>query len=474
MLDLNLTLRWLTLVLTIATGAGCVNQTPESSRTTFHNTATTSFVARFSNARLDCGIASGCSSQIGLIAIRDDDGSFEQCTGFLIDENTMATAGHCVPQSLRTGFCSKDIKVRFVNDPKIYSCQKVIAVHGGKDELGPDYAFFDIEDTGREGFKIAKVGVPHNQALKLVKFTPLSTSEFGARMEKEDCTAKVGSFLSIEAFSPFSLSGVAVGCGVVPGDSGSPILNDKGEVVAITQAFQPESFKPLLEGFLASYQIKLPPQLPKHTIFTNLSCIDDPLGGLARGCEDAKRLSLGACLRYDYPSFWSSQDEKLSLWQQNLPKVFSYQLSGSEESAGFRAEPICVNESEFFMETARGIYDYRLNLIPEIALDGTLVPAPVSRSLEKGREKATYQIWKTGKFWLIEIAENTGQSFLGITKTESVLRAVKLPSCHNDRRSLREVMILGADGATYSLPDARIRAQANHQTAVEKGLCPGN
>ncbi len=182
-----------------------------------------------------------------------------KCTGFLISDRIIATNQHCLPEvnlTKKDMDCGQSIKVLFPmigqKKAETIKCKKILSFseNSTSDNVTSlDFAFIELESPlDRKPFTIDHNGIKEHQKLTFWRIDGLTQSF----IRKDTCSAIYNSLLFPFTDSPTSPVITLKNCSAEHGNSGSPILNDKGNVVAILEGmnnqknavFFKEKFKP--------------------------------------------------------------------------------------------------------------------------------------------------------------------------------------------------------------------------------------
>lgn len=234
--------------------------------------------------------AGGCPASTGVLFISTYlESGF--CTAWVAGElegkTVLMTNKHCVEKS---SDCSEDLAFKFPATGESAQCEKLLAVsqyaldNGGKIAIVPDYAIIQLDrKLNAQPLKLSQEGLPFESAVNVRKAWKMSSRSIEMREEK--CSTGTTDWMVSDYKGATSPNISLYGCNVIGGNSGSPILNTKGEVAAIVQ-IGPKgeglSF-PSIPGLDAKDF-----DIDTFAVGTNLACIKNPELGLdhpAAGCE---------------------------------------------------------------------------------------------------------------------------------------------------------------------------------------------
>lgn len=307
-----------------------------------------------------CSDFRNCPENVGLIFVnfegRKSNPRISQCTAFLISEDTVVTNGHCLPDRLkhRNADCSDQIAVRFLpqnGKTSVFSCKQVLNSRQDQSLFGQDYAIIKIEQTPFRPIPLRTSGLKDNEQIKVAKVTPHSDHRAGGRLEVESCKVVIGSALNLRANTSWSQSGVGMGCRTIQGNSGAPVLSQGGEVIGVLQSFATDEYLKELKKQFEHLNLEVPSVAPRHFLFTNLSCIDDPMIAsphLAQ-CQRDKDLSFTDCIGFWDEARISRHLNFTNTLNEGLPSIFLYRISQKVERSFYThtASPFCVKPREF-------------------------------------------------------------------------------------------------------------------------------
>jgi len=222
------------------------------------------------------GSSQSCPEGLAKLVVTDNSGEWK-CTGFLVSDKILVTNRHCLPDSLVSAEaqdCSKSIRFFFAATRNMGSetleCNKVLSFSSPPNSTNVatlDYAFLELaKPSKRKAFTISHAGVRSGEKITFWRIDGLVEST----IQKDECDTVYQSLLF--PFTNASHSPVATfeHCAAEHGHSGSPLLNTKGEVVAILEGMNNEKNVRFFEEKFGAKKIK---NIIKAS---NFSCISGP------------------------------------------------------------------------------------------------------------------------------------------------------------------------------------------------------
>lgn len=307
---------------------------------------------------VDYTLPSDAADKVGLIAMaagpRNSLGQkLGQCSGFLIDRNIIATNSHCMTEEImKSSDCSQNLAIKFrtvdSNGKNLYACKRVLKKSTlSEEELDQaDWAFFEIEPTTRTPMKVSRTGISDETPIRSVRVDPKGNGLLGGTITQAECRTAQHSILNPSYTSEFSRTGVAVGCTVRQGNSGSPVFHAlTGEVVGILQSYVTENYMKLINKKLQPIGMSYPSTPPSHFIFTNLSCVEDWSTGVnlnSGRCAEARLATSDARNEGAKRSLTEGLVRESSRWEASLPSVALYMISIFDDGLSLRATPFCL------------------------------------------------------------------------------------------------------------------------------------
>lgn len=180
------------------------------------------------------------------------------CTGFLTDENTVATSANCLPSVLRQNGldCSKDIFFFFpktANRPsERATCSKVVLVsdNDGQDPVlwRDDVAFLQLKETvsHRRQAAIVRDGIVNNK--QFVSWMVDQQDDFSAIVKKATCESVHNNYVNPLVLNESSPNMLFSDCASTNGGTGAPVLDSKGKVRAMISTPMDKKLREYLES----------------------------------------------------------------------------------------------------------------------------------------------------------------------------------------------------------------------------------
>ncbi len=223
-------------------------------------------------AELSCENINDCHESVGQLRIRESNGQFKVCTGFLVKDNVVATNLHCLPDNLKQigTSCSKVISFAFPENKLVLmssdkaetnDCDKVVLITAPLFEngLNVDLALLKFERSfQRKVLRISQSGFPFQSKFQIYKIDP---TEKGGVQKKITCLPKPKTLLNPYYVTEKSPIINLNPCVAIKGNSGSPILSEDG----------------LVRGMLSSgggFGLKKEMQEMNTVFGSNFSCVD--------------------------------------------------------------------------------------------------------------------------------------------------------------------------------------------------------
>ena len=190
-----------------------------------------------------CDGNSYCPNYIAKLVVVDGINSYRFCTGFLTDENTIATSSSCLPSLLKKegADCSRDVFIFF---PKTSNraaervgCKSVIQFSNLSSEdpnlWRDDVSFLSLEKglPYRRQAVISRDGVPNNRIF--TAWMVDQQGDFSAIIKRSSCQAVQNNYVNPLATTFSSPNMLFADCGLTVGSSGAPIIDSFGKVRAM-------------------------------------------------------------------------------------------------------------------------------------------------------------------------------------------------------------------------------------------------
>ena len=180
------------------------------------------------------------------------------CTGFLVNETTVATSASCLPSLLRLNGqdCSRDVFFFFpktANRPaERVGCTKILQVSqlDGVDPIlwRDDLSFLEIDKTlsHRRQASISRDGVANNKEYQVWFMDQVD--EYTAMMRRETIEAAHNTYINPLATNVSSPNMIFNNCTLKNGNTGAPIIDSKGKIRAVVSQAMDQKLRTYLES----------------------------------------------------------------------------------------------------------------------------------------------------------------------------------------------------------------------------------
>ncbi len=403
-----------------------------------------------------CSSDGECPNNVGLIEVKKST-SLGQCTGFLIADDIVATNKHCIPKHIQYpgASCGNNISIRFLapnQDKQTFKCQSIISVNE-EDKVravGFDYAFFKIASTNIIPFQISKDSVNNNSTIKTFKVTPTGGGKIGGRLETSICKSNTQNILNIGSPSKWSRVGLALGCETTQGNSGSPIVNERNEVIGILQAYAGEKYRKRLVDSFKEFKLTVPKKIPHHGLYSNMSCIPDPVTNTynKEQCDFWRDKTIFNCLSSQNKETNESITETITSWGEQLPDIFLYHLITNKRTGMYSAEPFCtktVNQVDNYdnFVTLDGVFGFRkekvsvsfdqaIKIGAQFSVNHNYVLDEALEITEEFKGNYTFEVIKNGNTWKGFKKLNSQNILITKSKLDQIKIPFEIPDCTDE------------------------------------------
>jgi hypothetical protein len=192
------------------------------------------------DARVTCRDSAHCTPSVALFAFASGT-NVGMCTAFLISPDTMLTNSHCIegrPDTMKVFFPETQGYSQDMTDVTRFERPSTID-SSSQSKIGklPDYVFLKLQRrVSRPVLSINSAGVQDGTKLRILSVRPKSESEVVGQLEEQDCESVMNSAVVPGYTQPVSAVIAFSGCTVEHGNSGSPVVDQTGQVRAIAQA----------------------------------------------------------------------------------------------------------------------------------------------------------------------------------------------------------------------------------------------
>jgi hypothetical protein len=208
-------------------------------------------------------------------------GSYGTCTAFMVSEKVALTNSHCV-EGLKDGESCEGkiaIQIKTGDGQEFVSCKKVLKASATTygSFVDPDYAVLELSKS-LKGIKfkpLSRDGIEDDETVTIESINSISIGSgwINGEYKRSTCVAKtdsmVGNFSQKKStIVPVFPMNDQMPCHIIPGNSGSPVVNSKGKVVAVVFASKKDQQNIVLVP--GTIDIKA---ITDFAITTNLSCL---------------------------------------------------------------------------------------------------------------------------------------------------------------------------------------------------------
>ncbi len=261
--------------------------------------------------KLFCPFNDECNPSVVMVSVITDKG-VEGCSGVLISPNEVLTNDHCVDKSIslkgwesrRKNLPCKDFVFTHLSGTDLNNagptlgCDSIEVRSGEAGIASVDYAVIKLSTpvSDRMPMRLARRGFSENEKAKIyrVQMTKESnTSGFRGMVGRLDCVTSYRTYLYPAASNSDSTLMTFGDCAIQAGNSGSPVINESGELTAIIQGYltvRPEHKSDLDQNLLDG-------NYGEVAIGTQLECMPG-VGDRVRNCTPI--LDLGNVRASDY------------------------------------------------------------------------------------------------------------------------------------------------------------------------------
>ncbi len=283
---------------------------------------------------LECTSSDGqCPQAVGRLLSVYADKSFTSCTGFLITPQIIMTNSHCIEGMTSEQYCAI---TRFIvrtgqgMKAKAVRCSEILQVNPLTEEEthnDNDYAFIKLAEPSdiKPLVVDAQAGVSENQTYAVWS---IDADDGGmGRVVRRDCEA-IQRTLVLPHFEDKFSSVIALNnCAIIPGNSGSPIVDSHGHAVAIAYAGNDQETAdahPILQGRRVALGVNFAcVDFPGLAAFTGASCKRMDVRGAGRRIQTLMSEKLSEAL-----------DLQITDWLKAGDEIFRQRFEWKAESVG--------------------------------------------------------------------------------------------------------------------------------------------
>lgn len=359
------------LALSILSLVGCSVAVPEFSYFIPQRTAR-SIQQNMAEAQVSCDEGNkngGCSESTGYIlttSVKPGETGVFQCTGWVLGPDLIATNSHCIPDELKKAGsdCSGRMGIKFprMNGREVETrfCKQIVFASQLSGSEGPsmdhpDYAIFKLsESTQRPPIPLSREGLIEDQSYILESVDPQSKFEAVGKLTRRKCVLKRGAQPvpnDVDELSPISTV-FGPDCNARQGNSGSAVLNSRGQAVAVLFAGMVD-----LDAYKKLNRVEFEPSTPYLPVYlTNFACLPkvDPVSAFGQpdevNCQpEARELKIAEVKDSRTRAFQAAVAKEVEavakVWLKTAPPGVRFRFDFTKSIMGayvLEAIPVCL------------------------------------------------------------------------------------------------------------------------------------
>ena len=261
------------------------------------------------NGKLFCDFYDECEPALAMISVATAEG-IDRCSGFLISDHEVLTNDHCleaIPN--RESACQGLLFAHFTHDVN-RGCKRVSVRSHQNGINSQDYAIIELDEPvkDRKPLQVSRRGFKNNEWATIFRVQAgydSKTESYNGNQTKLKCQASLKSLMNINVDSPLVPVMTFGDCAIQEGNSGSPMLNENGEVGAVVQGFltvKGDELSELLKPYL------LDEGYGEMAIASQTRCMPELVGIISKNCAPLR--SIKALYPKQYLEIFGTFSEK--------------------------------------------------------------------------------------------------------------------------------------------------------------------
>jgi V8-like Glu-specific endopeptidase len=186
----------------------------------------------------------GCPSNVGVLSVKAGTDAI-LCTATVIGKKQIITNSHCLPKFVKETpeLCAEWVtfSLNSAAGTNEFDCAKVLWSSTRPNAISPDLAVLEMKQTLPPALTPVLSGIKPHTKLSALTFAPLPGQKSIVQFERKDCVSVNNSYRFPWYRNEESSVALLGDCNSIPGNSGSPIVDESNQMVGVLQASLPLS-----------------------------------------------------------------------------------------------------------------------------------------------------------------------------------------------------------------------------------------